>query len=343
MPIRCKRCAAALEADARFCGMCGAAVPLDANVGRLIANRYLLVEPIGAGSLGVVYRAEQPGLGTAAKLKRQLAIKLLAADSRRDPDVTERFRREGELLCQLRSAHTVTTYEYAREPDGSLYIAMELSPGRSLADVVRTETPLEWPRVLRILAGLCDALAEAHALGVVHRDLKPENILLESRPGNSDFVKVLDFGLAKLLPANVRLSPPGQTIGAAEYSSPEQLLARPIDARSDLYSLGVLGYLLVTGRHPFHYARSFGDLVDAQVRAVPPPASSLNPRVTGDVDALLARCLEKDPERRFPDARALAAIIGVALAQLPPDSGRTVPDTLVGDEETVLAEPPKKS
>ena len=315
MTITCPSCQERLAGDARFCGVCGAAMP-DPNVGRVVAGRYLLHERIGSGSLGVVYRAEQLGLG------RKLAIKLLPPDAKRDPRTVERFRREGEVLCQLRSPHTVTTYEFDREPDGSLYIAMELSPGRSLAEVFRTGGALDWPRVMRILDGLCDSLGEAHGLGIVHRDLKPENILLEDRAGGPDFVKVLDFGLAKVLPANQSLSPAGQTVGAVEFNSPEQLLQQPIDARSDLYALGVLGYLLVTGGHPFPDARSFGDMVAAHIHRVPPVASSVRPGITRDVDLILARCLEKDPARRYPDTGALSASIGVALS-LP---GDTIPE-----------------
>jgi serine/threonine-protein kinase len=191
--------------------------------------------------------------------------------------------------------------------------------------VFRSGGPLDWPRVLRILDGLCDALGEAHELGIVHRDLKPENILLEDRPGSPDYVKVLDFGLAKVLPANISLSPAGQTVGAVEFSSPEQLLQQPLDARSDLYSLGVLGYLLATGAHPFAYARSFGDMVSAHINDVPPPASSRRGGISRDVDLILARCLDKDPSRRYPGTGALAATIGVALSlpgdTMPEDSG----------------------
>jgi len=292
----------------------------DPNIGRTIAGRYDLRERLGTGSLGVVYRAEQRGLG------RKLAIKLLAPDATRDPATVERFRREGELLCKLRSPHTVTTYEFDREPDGSLYIAMELSPGRSLAEVLATGGALPWPRVLRILLGLCDSLAEAHALGIVHRDLKPENILLEARPSNPDFVKVLDFGLAKVLTSDVALSKPGQAIGAIEYSSPEALLLRPLDGRSDIYALGVLAHLLVTGEHPFAAARSFGQLITAHVEHVPMSRIELPP----DVDGIIARCLEKDPARRFPDVTMLASVTRVVLngAQLEPNDTLRDPPAL---------------
>jgi serine/threonine protein kinase len=319
--------------------MCAATLE-DKNIGRVIANRYILRERIGSGSLGVVYRAEQMGM------KRKLAIKLLAAaDATRDARTVERFRREGEVLCRLRSPHTVTTYEYNDEPDGSLYIAMELSPGRSLAEVVRDEGSLHWARVLRILDGLCDSLGEAHALGVVHRDLKPENILLESRPANHAFVKLLDFGLAKMLPVDLQLSPPGQMIGSIEYTSPEQLLRHPIDARSDIYALGVLGYKLMTGYHPLHESRTFGDLVAAHIHRVPPPASMIDPGIPPDVDAILARCLDKDPDRRYPDASALRGTIGVVLAELSPEAGETIREPeieLNSNDDIELSDPPRR-
>ncbi|HUJ61142.1 MAG TPA: serine/threonine-protein kinase [Kofleriaceae bacterium] len=329
--IRCQRCGTELEADARFCGACGATL-VDPDLGRVIGQRYALRERIGGGSLGVVYRAEQLGTG------RKLAIKLLA-DAARDPATAQRFRREGEVLCRLRSPHTITTYEVGAEDDGALYIAMELSPGVSLAELLRGEAPLPWPRALRILADLCDALAEAHALGVIHRDLKPENIMVETRPNRSDYAKVLDFGLAKVVAENARLSPPGQTIAAIAYCSPEQLRREPIDGRSDLYALGVLGYTLVTGHHPFPAARSYGDLVAAHLQLEPAPAADVPP----EVDAILACCLAKQPARRYPDAAALAATIGVALAGAPADAGDTIREPPAhGDEDTVLAETPKR-
>ena len=338
MMIACHRCGARLDGDARFCGECGA--PLgDADVGRTVGQRYKLIERIGSGSLGVVYRAEQLGLG------RKVAIKILPPEVKLDPASVERFRREGELLTRLRSPHTLTTYETGQEPDGSFYIAMELSPGRSLAQVLRDEGPLDWPRVLRILAGLCDSLGEAHDLGVIHRDVRPENVLIEPRGQFGDYVRLLDFGLAKLLAQDLRLSPAGQTVGTVEYSSPEQLLRTPLDARADLYALGVLGYVLVTGQHPFPAARSFGDMVAAQIHWVPPSASSVRPGIPDDVDTILARCLEKNRERRYSDARALSATIGVVLATPMATAGETIrepdrePERITGNEDTMIGDP----
>ena len=335
MKIRCQSCGEPLDASARFCGACGTALE-DPNIGRVIGGRYTLRERIGEGSLGVVYAAEQ------TSLRRRLAFKLLPEGADRNATTVARFRREGEVLCQLRSAHTVTTYEFDRDADGTLYIAMELVSGKSLADVFRAEGPFEWPRVLRILAGLCDSLGEAHALGVVHRDLKPENILLEPRATSPDFVKVLDFGLAKYLPSKLSLSPVGETVGAIEFMSPEQLMSKPMDGRSDLYALGVLGFLLATGRHPFSGARTYGDLVSAHIKTEPPLASTVRADLSPEVDMVFSRLLEKEPHRRFPDAQALSALINVMLA---PYAMREAPqgDTLhvpEGDEDTALAERP---
>ncbi|MFN0249334.1 MAG: serine/threonine-protein kinase [Kofleriaceae bacterium] len=338
--IRCRHCGERLEDAARFCGACGVPI-VDPVVGRVVGNRYRILERIGSGSLGAIYRAEQVGLG------RKIALKLLTPDGMRDPTTIERFRQEGVVLSQLRCQHTVTTYEVGTEPDGTCYIAMELSPGQSLAQVLHEEGPLDWDRVLRIMAGVCDSLTEAHELGVIHRGLSLETVLVERRGTNRDFVRIVDFGLAKLVVSDVRLSPVGQTVGAVEYSAPEQLLRQPVDGRSDLYTLGVLGYVLVTGVHPFAAARSYGDMVGAHVKQVPVPASTIRDLIPPDVDAILARCLEKQKERRYPDAVALAGSIGVALSRVPPNHGDTIQepeidldaDIDMGEEDTAIARP----
>jgi serine/threonine-protein kinase len=330
----CHTCDEVLEDDARFCGVCGVSL-VDENFGRTIANRYVLQQKVGGGSLGAVYRAEQTGT------RRKIAIKLLSGDATRDPLAAERFRREGHVLVNLRSHHTVTTYELGGENDGSLYIAMELSPGRSLAHVLRHEGALPWQYVLKIMAGLCNSLGEAHGLGVVHRDLKPENILVEQRASDPYFVKVSDFGLAKVLGANLRISPVGQAVGSVEFASPEQLLDRPIDARSDLYGLGALAYLLITGRHPFAHARAFGDMVAAHIHTPPVPLRVVKPELPADVDSLVMCLLEKSPDKRYPSAATLASQIDLLLTGLPAEPGATI-KVNDGEEDTYLAEIPKK-
>jgi serine/threonine-protein kinase len=171
--------------------------------------------------------------------------------------------------------------------------------------------------------------------------VRPNNIFIEERPATRDFVKLADFGLAKVLAPSAQLSPAGQTIGDLEYNSPEQLLQRPIDARSDLYALGVLGFRLVTGYHPLYGARTVGELVAATIQHVPPPASQTRPdlAIASDVDHILARLLEKDPERRFPDTTSLGAMLRVALATRMPETTDTMRESeLEVDDADVVGE-----
>lgn len=335
--ISCTRCGERLDAVAKFCGACGAEIK-DPNLDRAIGNRYVLRERIVSGSIGIVYRAEQLATG------RKLAIKMLPADAYNDPQVVARFRREGEVLCKLRSPHTVTTFEVDQQADGSLYIAMELSTGISLAELLKREGRFEWPRALRIMAQLCDSLGEAHDAGIIHRDLKPANVLIEQRPNQQrDFVKVLDFGLAKLMKTSVNLSPVGQHIGDIEVSSPEQLKQQPLDGRSDLYALGVIGFTMMTGQHPFADERSYGGLVAAHIQRSAPRATAIRRDLPADVDEILMRLLAKSPDQRYPSATALAGTIGVILSMQPPEQGATLvePAPPIGEEDTSLGPMPE--
>lgn len=332
--IPCHTCDEDLDDDAKFCGMCGA-ILVDENFERVLGDRYVVRQRIGAGSLGAVYR------GVQRTTRRKVALKLLADTGQRGPGAAERFVREATVLMNLRSQHTISIYDFNREPDGTLYIVMEVSPGRSLAHVLQREGALPWTRVMRILLGLCDALGEAHTIGVIHRDLKPENILLEERATNQSFVKVSDFGLAKMLGTNLQISPVGQTVGAVEFASPESLLNRSVDARSDLYALGVLAYLLISGVHPFHSARSFGDMIAAHVQQTAAPLRSLRPDVPDDVDALVATLMQKNPDHRYPDAATVAAQLSLLMTGFPPEPGMTV-RTDEGEEDTFLAEIPSR-
>lgn len=326
--MRCPFCTTEVE-ETRFCGSCGALLTVeseppaeetapDRNVGRVIANRYQLGERIASGAVGALYAATQ------LSNNRRCAVKLLHPSQAPDPQLTERFRREGLVLSQLRSPHTITTYEFDRDDSGTLYIAMERPEGPNLAEVLELEGALAWVRALRIIAGVCDALAEAHGAGIVHRDLRPENCVLESRLVTADFVKVLDFGLAWLASPQSAISHPGQTVGALAYASPEQLAKKPIDARSDIYGLGLLAYQLLVGKHPFADSFGPGKLVEAHLTTVPGRPSASRAEIPKDVDEIVARCLEKDPERRFPTAVALRAMIDVALLTFGPQSSDTI-------------------
>jgi serine/threonine-protein kinase len=299
-----------------------APVPGDPFIGKTLNNRYLVEGKLGEGGFGAVYRARQVQIG------RQVALKLLHPDTARDPNLVARFRREGAVACSLKDAHTITTYDFDQTPEGVLYIAMELLSGRSLHEVFHSEAPIAWTRVVAILEQMCSSLGEAHATGIVHRDLKPENIYLETRPGVPEFVKILDFGIAKIVGGEIgqnspQLTASGQTLGTLEYRSPEQRMGKPHDGRSDIYAMGVLGFELLTGRLPFPDATGPAALIAAQLKKTPPPPSVARPAsplppLPPAIDQLIARMLEKDRNNRFADTGALAAECHQLLAQVAP-------------------------
>ena len=277
-------------------------------INQVLNNRFKVESKIGEGGFGAVYRGVQLATG------RKVALKLLHPEMTKDENLVARFRREGMVLCNLRDAHTITTYDFDQTPDGTLYIAMELLEGKSLHQIFHEQAPLEWKRVFKILTEMCSSLAEAHAQGIVHRDLKPENIYLESRPGNPEFVKILDFGIAKVMrgdsidPQSPQLTATGQTLGTLEYMSPEQLMGKPLDGRSDVYALGVVAYEMITGRLPFPDAKGPAGLITAQLKQTPQPPSTANAKagLPQAADRVILKCLEKDKNNRWADVTALA-------------------------------------
>ncbi len=284
-------------------------------IDQVLNNRFKVESKIGEGGFGAVYRGVQLATG------RKVALKLLHPEMTKDENLVARFRREGMVLCNLRDAHTITTYDFDQTPDGTLYIAMELLEGKSLHQLFHAEAPLEWKRVFKILTEMCSSLAEAHTQGIVHRDLKPENIYLESRSGNPEFVKILDFGIAKVMrgdtidPQSPQLTATGQTLGTLEYMSPEQLMGKPLDGRSDVYALGVLAYEMITGRLPFPDAKGPAGLITAQLKQTPQAPSLAHPEggLPKAADRAILKCLEKDKANRFPDVSTLAIALQEAI------------------------------
>ncbi|ACY15974.1 serine/threonine protein kinase [Haliangium ochraceum] len=349
--MKCPMCDATVDASSRFCGVCGhrfddteqSVVQTDTQVmgaqqdpylGVVLNNRFVIESKVGEGGFGAVYKGKQLGTG------RVVALKLLHPEITQDENLEARFRREGLVMCNLRDAHTVTTYDFDQTPDGTLFIAMELLEGRSLHDVFYTEAPLEWRRMLRIVEQMCTSLAEAHSQGIVHRDLKPENIYLETRPSEAEFVKILDFGIAKVMRGDGTQTPQltamGQTLGTLEYMSPEQLMGKELDGRSDIYTVGVLIYEMITGRLPFPDAKGPAALITAQLREVPERPSVVNAagQIPPTVDELVLKMLAKDKAKRFADVNELREAVAellrsgawqdgsdVALGALPPSSG----------------------
>ena len=286
-------------------------------INQVLNNRFKVESKIGEGGFGAVYRGIQLATG------RKVALKLLHPEMTKDENLVARFRREGMVLCNLRDAHTITTYDFDQTPDGTLYIAMELLEGRSLHQLFHEQAPLEWKRMFKILIEMCSSLSEAHAQGIVHRDLKPENVYLETRPGNPEFVKILDFGIAKVMrgdtidPQSPQLTATGQTLGTLEYMSPEQLMGKQLDGRSDVYALGVVAYEMITGRLPFPDAKGPAGLITAQLKQTPVPPSQANSKagIPPAADRAILKCLEKDKNNRHADVSAFAAALQDVINQ----------------------------
>jgi serine/threonine protein kinase len=287
----------------------------DPLIGQTIAGRFLVLKKIGSGGMGSVYRARQEGID------RDVAIKVLLGDLTRNDTVLRRFTLEALAVSRLRHPNTIQIFDYGQTSDGNPYIAMEFLDGHSLYDLLRKERPLPIRRALRIMAQVAQSLAEAHSKEIVHRDLKPENIFLVTVGSNADYVKVLDFGVAKLRDHKSdqgTLTQAGSIFGTPRYMSPEQCGAQPVDHRSDLYALGVILYEMVTGRPPFTHDQPLGLLL-AHVNEQPLPPSAATDRqvIPAGVEELVLRLLEKLPDDRLPSADDLARRCEALAASLP--------------------------
>jgi len=271
--------------------------------GRTLGARYSLRRRIGGGTMGTVYEARDMTLGTA------VAVKVLHPEPGDDPELRRRFHAEGPLAARLRHPHSVAVTDLGETDDGLLYAVMEQLEGESL-DGLRSSCPgpLPWRRVVTIATQVCAALAAAHERGVIHRDLKPGNcFLVRGDRDDPDFihVKLLDLGLAQLMPAAARPTPP-------EYLAPEQLQGRACDHRVDLHALGVMMYQLLTGRLPFPGA-SPAAILRLQLEAGPPPLPA--PDIPAGLAAVVLRALARRPDDRFPDARSMAHAIAAAESE----------------------------
>ena len=306
----CAACHTANVDGARFCAKCGALLPTppaeagDSLVGQIIGGRYRVTQLLGEGGMGRVYLAEQQ-MGTNV---RKVAVKTLQSQYAQDPQVLARFHRECGTVSELEHPNTIHFFDFGQTPDGQLYIAMEFVQGQSLSLALQPG-PMRPERVLKILAQICGSLEEAHGRGVVHRDLKPDNIILTTRAGQADFVKVLDFGIAKRSEAKdkaqeQKLTQQGMVLGTPPYMSPEQFSGKELDARSDIYSLGVVAYEMLTGRLPFE-ADTPWQWATAHMTA-PPLAFEAIPTAAGvppSMKQAILRALSKDRNDRQPDVR----------------------------------------
>jgi serine/threonine protein kinase len=311
----------------------------DPLVGRTIGGRYRLLSRIGSGGMSSVYLARH------VLIDRLMAIKTLRRDLAEDPVQRDRFVREARAVNRINHPNIVEITDFGEAEDGLVYLVMEYVPGEPLLTALQS-APLDAMRALDIVEQCGKALARAHQMGVVHRDLKPDNILLLSQNGRADFVKILDFGIAKILDAP-SLTGSQQIFGTPGYIAPEYIQSTVIDGRADLYSLGVILYEMVTAALPFDYEYP-GDLLVKHVTEPPVRPSARQPGVPAALEALVLRCLAKDPEKRFRDAfhfldeleRTRAQLAGrPASAEDPEDLARTSQD-LVAEREISTDPPP---
>jgi serine/threonine protein kinase len=274
-------------------------------------GQYRLEEQIGAGGMGVVYK------GHHAMLRRPTAVKMLAVDKVSEGSIA-RFEREVQITCQLNNPHTVAIYDYGRTPEGVFYYAMEFLDGINLQALVESYGAQPEGRVIEILKQVCGSLYEAHSMGLVHRDIKPANIMLNRRGAEPDVVKVLDFGLVKSLTDRATTAEGRMLSGTPLYMSPEAIQSPDlIDARSDIYAVGAVGYFLLTGQTVFN-ARTLNELCQQHVDATPEtPSKRLGRTVSSELEHAILSCLEKSRAKRPQTARDLANMLDRIVPQQP--------------------------
>lgn len=282
-----------------------------------VVGNYQIQSKIGEGGMGAVFR------GLDLMLEREVAVKVLRPELASQPQVVERFRAEAVTLARLNHPHIATLYNFLRHNDDYLMV-MEFVRGETLESVIHRCGALPLGQALRLFCQALEGIAHAHALGVVHRDLKPSNLMLTE----AGATKVMDFGIARVL-GSARMTRTGRILGTIEYMSPEQVHGQETDARSDIYSLGIVLYEMVTGRAPFNSQSEF-ELMRAQIEDPPPPPSNFAEHVPQAVEQIILRALAKDPAERFQTAAEFHAALT--------DAARTLDLSLTASAADVTAQ-----
>ena len=280
------------------------AIPEDPYAGTTFGDRYLIEKLVGEGGMGFVYLARHK------VIDKKVAVKVLRADLARDREILDRFVQEAKSASSIGHPHIIDISDFGDLPDGSTYFVMEYLNGISLTQAMSDATRFDSARVCHVGAQIADGLAAAHAHGIRHRDLKPDNVFLIERSNDKDFVKVLDFGIAKVSnsPGASKLTKAGAVFGTPHYMSPEQAAGSGLDHRTDIYSLGVMLYEMTSGQLPFNADNFMGILTQHMYKA-PVPLRTLMPAIEcpPGLEAIVLKCLSKKPEGRYASMKELKA------------------------------------
>ena len=345
--MNCPACSTETAPHAQFCAACGNVLPREAAgdpyIGQVVARKYRVEKVLGEGGMGRVYRANQ------LVLEKPVVLKLLHPSLQTDARTVARFKREAKAASRLNHPNSIDVLDFGQTDDGALFIAMEFVDGRDLHQILTDDWPLPEPRVIRIVTQVLSALADAHQAGVIHRDLKPENVMVMARRGGeSDVVKVLDFGIAKIIDGSSEEGPSltrtGFVCGTPEYMSPEQARGAPLDARSDLYSVGVLLYQLVTRQLPFSSDSAMGYATKHLTEDPKPPNALRAGCCSRELEALVLWALRKEPGDRPQTAVAFLDSLNLLPAAEAVHAPRTarvpIPLGMVGTAEDPLGSAP---
>jgi serine/threonine-protein kinase len=302
----CTVCNKETPEGSRFCPFCGAKIRLtvktakDPLIGATLAGKYHILDRLGSGAMGAIYKATHLNLG------KPVVLKVLHPHLLREEAHVQRFKREAKAASRLNQPNCITILDYDKTPDGWSYICMEFVEGKDLSRILHEEKKLSPERGIRIALQVVDALDEAHSKAVIHRDLKPENIMIERIRNNPDFVKVLDFGIAKIQDTSDSGSgsfktATGMVFGTPEYMSPEQIKGEELDGRSDIYSLGVVIYQMLSGILPFT-GETVLEVATKHLSHPPPPLEEVAPDLPLEIVRIVDKMLKKNREERFSSA-----------------------------------------